>query len=122
MIARGLGGHVSKCRRQSVGHRMVGSLPKLRRPSNLDSVVRGCGKHSRSAVCPKRAGPSNSVTINDESGNSCTTPAAHQQDWRRHFSSVLNVQRGFNEDEIGASEQRPMRAHLERKPSKKELK
>ena len=65
--------------------------------------------------------PSKSVTINDESGNPCTTPAAQQQRWRRHFSSVLNVQSRFDEDEMEQVRQRPLRAHLERKPSKREL-
>ena len=35
--------------------------------------------------------PSKVITISDESGEPCSTPASQQQCWRRHFTKVLNV-------------------------------
>ena len=65
--------------------------------------------------------PSVNVTINDEDGNPCTSPAAQQQRWRRHFSSVLNMQSQYDPEELGKVRQRPLRPELAEKPSMREL-
>ena len=44
-------------------------------------------QHGRRGLVPSR-----SATINDEEGNPCTSPQAQQQRWRRHFTTVLNLQ------------------------------
>ena len=62
--------------------------------------------------------PSTTVTINNEDGN---PPSDEQQRWRRHLSTVLNVQSQFEREELEKVRQRPLRLDLARKPSTGEL-
>ena len=62
--------------------------------------------------------PSTTVTINNEDGNPLSD---EQQRWRRHLSTVLNVQSQFEREELEKVRQRPLRLDLARKPSTGEL-
>ena len=61
--------------------------------------------------CRRGLAPSKSATINDEEGNPCTTPLAQQQCWKRHFTTVLNLQSEFDEGGTGASEAAAIERH-----------
>ena len=51
-------------------------------------------------------------TVNDEEGNPCMMPEIQQEQWRRHFSNVLNVQSQFSDEELNKVRQRPVRQDL----------
>ena len=61
------------------------------------------------------------VLFNNEDGNPCTSLSDEQQRWRRHFSTVLNVQSQFEREELEKVRQRPLRLDLALKPSMGEL-
>ena len=65
--------------------------------------------------------PMRSATIGDDKENLCTTPDEQQQQWRRHFTRVLNIPSPFDESEIGQTKQHPLRPQLAVVPSKEEL-
>ena len=46
-----------------------------------------------------------------------THAEAQQQHWRRHFTSILNIQSQFNEAEIKKARQRPVRHQLAEVPT-----
>ena len=50
--------------------------------------------------------PSMVITISDESGEQCNTPASQQQCWRRHFTKVLNVKSQYQPAELEKVKQR----------------
>ena len=65
--------------------------------------------------------PSRLATVVDDEGNPCSTLVAQQQQWRRHFTRILNIQSQFNEAEIMRARQRPVRHHLAEAPTMDEL-
>ena len=65
--------------------------------------------------------PSRLATVIDEEGNPCTTVVVQQQQWRRHFTTILNIQNQFNEAEIMKARQRPIRHQLAEMPNMDEL-
>ena len=65
--------------------------------------------------------PSRLATVVDDEGNPCSTLVAQQQQWRRHFTRILNIQSQFNEAEIMRARQRPVRHHLTEAPTMDEL-
>ena len=50
--------------------------------------------------CRRGLVPSRSAMITDEEGNLCITPLAQRQWWKRHFTTVLNLQSEFDEEEL----------------------
>lgn len=78
--------------------------------------------HKRYAVWQTRGlVPSRLATVINEEGKPCTTVVAQQQQWRRHFTKILNIHSQFSEAEIMKARQRPMRHQLADKPSMDEL-
>ena len=65
--------------------------------------------------------PSRLATVVDDEGNPCSTLVAQQQQWRRHFTKILNIQSQFDETEIMRARQRPVRHHLAEAPTMDEL-
>ena len=65
--------------------------------------------------------PVRSAVVRNEMGTLCSTPEDNQQRWRRHFTSILNVQSQFDEDELQRVRQRPLKEHFAEPPSKEEL-
>lgn len=61
-------------------------------------------------------------TIKDEEGNLCTTVQEQQERWKRHFSTVLNIQSQHNATEMEKTRQRQTRHDMTELPSKEELK
>ena len=67
-------------------------------------------------LIPQRTG-----IIKDEDRQPCTSVDAKQQRWRRHFTSILNIESQFNHEELDRIRQRPMRPQLAEIPSMEEL-
>ena len=65
--------------------------------------------------------PIRSATIRNEDGSMCTTPEEIQQRWRRHFTSILNTQSSFNEEELREVRQRPPRPSMAEPPTEEEV-
>lgn len=61
------------------------------------------------------------TTIKYEYGNLYTSISAQQQQWRRHFTKVLNVVSTFDLSEVENTRQRPLRPELAALPSSKDL-
>ena len=59
--------------------------------------------------------------VRNEMGTLCSTTEDNQQRWRRHFTSLLNVQSHFDDGELQRVRQRPLKAHIADPPSKEEL-
>ena len=65
--------------------------------------------------------PVRRATIKDEEGHLCTTTQEQQERWRRHFSTVLNIQSHHNATEMEKTRQRPTRHQMAKLPSREEL-
>ena len=65
--------------------------------------------------------PIRSATVRNEDGSMCTTPEEIQQRWRRHFTSILNTQSSFNEEELREVMQRPPRPSMAEPPTEEEV-
>ena len=65
--------------------------------------------------------PSKVITINDESGEPCSTPASQQQCWRRHFTKVLNMRSQYQPVEMEKVRQREVDEDLGKTPSSAEV-
>jgi len=59
--------------------------------------------------------------IEDESGNVCESVELVLEQWRRHFSNILNIESVFKVDEISRLQQKPVREELGNPPSKQEI-
>ena len=73
-------------------------------------------QHGRRGLVPVR-----SMAVKDEEGCLCHTPEEQQERWRRHFTSILNVQSLFDMEELKKARQRPLRPSMADSPSKEEL-
>ena len=49
------------------------------------------------------------------------TTEAQQEQWRKHFTKILNVQSLFSEEELDKVQQRPLRHHLTEPPTMDDL-
>ena len=73
-------------------------------------------QHGRRGMIPVRR-----ATIKDVEGHLCTKTQEQQERWRRHFSTVLNIQSHHNATEMEKTRQRPTRHHMAELPSMEEL-
>ena len=65
--------------------------------------------------------PVKAAVVKDEDGNTCTTSKVQQERWRRHFTKILNIQSGFDVEELRKVRQRPPRPEMTEVPSEEEL-
>ena len=65
--------------------------------------------------------PSKVITISDESGEPCSTPASQQQRWWRHFTKVLNVRSLYQPAKFDKVRQRAVNEDLGMTPSSAEV-
>ena len=61
------------------------------------------------------------AVVRNENGTICSSPEGQQQRWRRHFSSILNLQGDFSVEELERVRQRPLRPEMAAPPSEEEL-
>ena len=62
-----------------------------------------------------------SAVVKDKKGNSSTKTEAQQERWRRrHFSKILNIQSGFDVEELSRVRQRPTGSKMAEVPSEEE--
>ena len=73
-------------------------------------------QRSRRGMVPVRV-----TTVRDEHGNSCVTPDAQSQRWKRHFTKVLNIESVFSDSEVECVKQRPVREEMAEPPCEEEL-
>ena len=71
--------------------------------------------------CRRGLRPIRSTTVKDENGSPCVTTTSRHQRWRRHFTSVLNIQSHFTLAVLEKSDQRPLRPSLAELPSMAEV-
>ena len=65
--------------------------------------------------------PVKAAVVKDEDGNTCATAKAQQERWKRHFTKILNIQSGFDVEELRKVKQRPPRPEMTEVPSEEEL-
>ena len=62
-----------------------------------------------------------SAMVKDDDGKVCTTHEAQGEQWRKHFTKILNIHSEFNEEELERVRQRPLRTDLAELPSEDEV-
>ena len=65
--------------------------------------------------------PVRSAMVKDDDGKVCNTLEAQGEQWRKHFTKILNIHNEFNEEELERVRQRPLRSDLAELPSEDEV-
>ena len=62
------------------------------------------------------------AVIDDEESVPCSSKETQQQQWRRHFSKVLNLRSQFEEELLESVRQRELNESIAGKPTEREVK
>ena len=65
--------------------------------------------------------PVKTRSVRDKKGHTCSTPQQQHYQWRRHFSSLLNIVSEIDVTELEQARQRPPRTDMADPPSSEEL-
>ena len=97
---------------------MLGSLARQRRLRGKDLVEKKAFQYIRDMQREQRGlVPARSATVKNESGQPCTTITAQHQQWRRHFTAVLNIQSHYNLDKLESVGQRSLGPQMNDSPT-----
>ena len=86
----------------------------MKQGGNIRGTILEGSKYGNVQYRMKGLTPLREVTIMDENEDSCISPQAQQQRWRRHFSRVLNVHNIVDMQEMNGIRQCPMVSYLHR--------